>query len=199
MGTIADSAVRVSEASSAAILILIGSRGQYDGRETVTCESCGRAQFNKGQKECVACRQTLVISLEPLLPDSNQKNKPWAGTAGKRAAVRLRELRQLLGISQRDLADAAGCARTLITKYENGRVTLTIQSFYRFAGACNVSLTELFDEQITVEQLAVRSLIRSPQDGQIMRALIKFLPKSTHYSRAKFLDTVSHLATHAGR
>lgn len=199
MGTIANSAVRGFQASSTAILVMIALRGQYDGRETVTCEACGRAQFNRGQGACIACRQTLMVMLEPLPCESDAETpvKVEAATPGLRAGLRLRELRHVLGLSQPQLADAAGCARTLITKYENGAVTLRLSSIARLAQGFHLSLAEVLDdENITVKQLAVLSLTRSPGDGELMRLIIKCLPKFTKHSRYEFLNTVSLLAPH---
>jgi transcriptional regulator with XRE-family HTH domain len=204
MGTMADSVSRVSQASSDAILIMIGLRGEYDGRETITCEACGRAQFNREQAECIACHVTLTMWLEPLEPlptesDAEATMEVEPDGQGRRACLRLRELRRLLGISQPQLADAAGCARTLITKYENGAVCLTINSFDRLARGFHLTLSEIFDERITLEELAVRSLIRSPGDGELIATIIKCLPRLDKHNRLDFLNTVSLLASRNGR
>jgi transcriptional regulator with XRE-family HTH domain len=98
-----------------------------------------------------------------------------------------------------DSADAAGCARTLITKYENGAVCLTINSFDRLARGFHLTLSEIFDERITLEELAVRSLIRSPGDGELIATIIKCLPRLDKHNRLDFLNTVSLLASRNGR
>jgi len=174
----------VSQASSAtAILILIGSRGEQDGRETIRCGHCGRGQYNRGQQRCIVCHQTLILPLEPLsdsdapvpLPESQQPQS-------LRACARLKELRRLLGYSQPQLADAAGCARTHVTKYEHARVTPTIDSFQRLASGFNLSLGELLDESLSPADLALLSLIRS-ESGDLMQELIKSLPRLGEDSR----------------
>jgi transcriptional regulator with XRE-family HTH domain len=184
-----------SSASSAAILILNGMASKYEGRATVTCGVCRRAQFNKGQDHCIACHAKFLIALEPL-SDWDAKKRDQAQiemNTGERICVRLRDLRRLLGISQPELAEASDCVRTHISKYENGRIIPTIASLSRLAGAMNITMAELLDESLFAEQLALISLLRSPGDGELMRALLLSLPRLGKHSRAFLLNAAGFI------
>lgn len=205
MGTMmtTNGVVQFSQASSAAILVLMGSRGWYDGRETIACDACGRTQFNKGQGHCIACRRTLNLLLEPLLPlpDSDAARSPGLpqkfGVRG-RVCIRLRELRIALQISQRELGILAQCSRIWISKYERGTITPTLPGIERLARGLNITLGEIFDEGISTNQLAASSMLRS-LDGDLSQALLMFVPNSSQNSRALVLQTAQRfsLAPHA--
>jgi transcriptional regulator with XRE-family HTH domain len=57
---------------------------------------------------------------------------------------RLRELREAKGLSQSDVEDRSGLARTHVSKVENGHSTPTLQLLERWANALDVELCQLF-------------------------------------------------------
>jgi transcriptional regulator with XRE-family HTH domain len=133
-----------------------------------------------------------MIPLEPLSDwDAKKCEQVAEMNTGQRTCARLRDLRRLLGISQPELAAVSGCMRTHISKYENGRIVPTIASLSRLAGAMNITMGELLDESLFVEQLVVRSLLRSPGDGELTSALLLSLPRLGKHSRALLLTAAS--------
>lgn len=154
--------------------IMIGYRGEKNGRESFVCDTCGRGQFNRGQDACVACHQPFIIFLEPLEPplmecDAKQVSKACSAES---ICARLKGLRIVLGISQSELADAAGCTRSYISKYECYMTVPGLTSLYRLTAALNVGLGELLDDDQSVNDLAVLVLARE----ELLRELIPILP-----------------------
>lgn len=58
---------------------------------------------------------------------------------------RVRELRNIIGISQEELADLAGLDRTYITSVECGKRNISIVNIEKLANALNVTLAEFFN------------------------------------------------------
>lgn len=58
---------------------------------------------------------------------------------------KLRDRRQAQGISQRDLSDLSGIARTNISAYENDRVEMTVETAVKFALILHCTLDDLFE------------------------------------------------------
>lgn len=58
---------------------------------------------------------------------------------------RVRELRNSIGISQEELADIVGLARTYITSVEYGKRNISIVNIEKLAKALNVTLAEFFN------------------------------------------------------
>src|SRR5215472_13524416 len=128
MGTTVVVGTGAFQASSTANRILRGSRGEHEGRETIICGHCGRGQYDRGQRNCIACHIALLIALEPLTGSDAPSEKLDCHAEGLRVCHRLRDLRGLLDVTQAELAAAAGSVRTYINKYENGCIVPSIHS-----------------------------------------------------------------------
>ncbi len=63
-----------------------------------------------------------------------------------RFGKRIRELRQIRGISQEALADMAGLHRTYIGGIERGERNVSLKNIEAIANALSVSMAELFVE-----------------------------------------------------
>ena len=59
------------------------------------------------------------------------------------AGARIKELRQVKGLSQEALADRAGCHRTYVGMLERGEGNPSLGVLFRIASALNVELMEL--------------------------------------------------------
>lgn len=72
--------------------------------------------------------------------------EPDLAVSARRAAVgqRMRELRQRAGLTQAQLADAAGLSRGFYLRVEAGRRTLSLDNVFAIAAALGVSIRELF-------------------------------------------------------
>lgn len=61
-----------------------------------------------------------------------------------RVGLRVKQLRNKLGISQEELADRVGLDRTYITSVECGKRNISIINVEKLANCLNVSLAEFF-------------------------------------------------------
>jgi transcriptional regulator with XRE-family HTH domain len=68
--------------------------------------------------------------------------------ARKVFASRLRQIRQLKGLSQEELADMAGLHRTYIGSVERSERNISIDNIERLAKALDVDIIELLKEEI---------------------------------------------------
>lgn len=62
-------------------------------------------------------------------------------------AKRLRQIRQIRGFSQEELADIAGLHRTYVGSVERGERNVSIDNMERLAKALEVDITELLMEE----------------------------------------------------
>ena len=64
---------------------------------------------------------------------------------------RIRELRLESHVNQRELGEVTGLAVSYLSRVENGRLTPTLPTLKKIAGALSVPLTALFDAEATLE------------------------------------------------
>ncbi len=57
---------------------------------------------------------------------------------------RLRQFRRSAGLRLRDVADAAGCSESMLSKVENGQVSPSINMLHRLTKALGVNISNLF-------------------------------------------------------
>lgn len=70
-----------------------------------------------------------------------------SSNARKVFAKRLRQIRQIKGISQEELADMAGLHRTYVGSVERSERNISIDNMDRFAKALEVDIIELLTEE----------------------------------------------------
>ncbi len=63
---------------------------------------------------------------------------------------RLRMIRKLRGISQRELGKAAGLSATAISRYETGERKLTVETAQKMAAILHTDWVSLFDNPIEI-------------------------------------------------
>lgn len=68
--------------------------------------------------------------------------------ARKVFAFRLRQIRQLKGLSQEELADMAGLHRTYVGSVERSERNISIDNIERLAKALEVDIIELLKEEL---------------------------------------------------
>ena len=64
---------------------------------------------------------------------------------------RIRELRMESHVNQRELGEVTGLAVSYLSRVENGRLTPTLPTLKKIAGALSVPLTALFDAEANLE------------------------------------------------
>lgn len=68
--------------------------------------------------------------------------------ARKVFASRLRQIRQVKGLSQEELADRAGLHRTYVGSVERGERNISIDNIERLAKALEIDIIELLKEEL---------------------------------------------------
>lgn len=61
-----------------------------------------------------------------------------------KVGARLRQFRRASGLRLRDVADAAGCSESMLSKLENGQVSPSINMLHRITRALGVNISSLF-------------------------------------------------------
>jgi transcriptional regulator with XRE-family HTH domain len=86
---------------------------------------------------------------------------------------RIHQLRSESHITQRELGEVTGLAVSYLSRVENGRLTPTLPTLTKIAGALSVPLTALFDAKATLEakdacpvSLSGRCLLDHPFTGR---------------------------------
>ncbi len=66
----------------------------------------------------------------------------------KQFGLRIKELRQLKGLSQEALAFKAGIDRTYMTSVENGKRNVSIKNIEKILNALEITLTDFFNSPL---------------------------------------------------
>lgn len=70
---------------------------------------------------------------------------PAAAAADSGVGARLRALRRAAGMRLKDVAQAAGCSESMLSKIENDQVSPSINMLHRVTRVLNVNIATLFD------------------------------------------------------
>ena len=81
--------------------------------------------------------------------------------------VRIRELRQAVGLTQEDLADHCGLYRSYMSRIETGKTNPTLTMIHALATSLGVPVAELFPAPVEVKK-AVKKSAR-PSRGRVAR------------------------------
>jgi transcriptional regulator with XRE-family HTH domain len=81
--------------------------------------------------------------------------------------LKIKQIRQQVGLSQERLAEMVGVTFQQIQKYENGHTTLNITKLQLIAKALNLSVTELFGD-IPDDRIKL-----TVQEGELLQAFRK--------------------------
>lgn len=75
----------------------------------------------------------------------------------ERLSTRLRQARQLRGMTLKVLADAAGCSESLLSKIENGKAYPSLPMLTRLVQALDMSMGWIFDDRDGKEPIIFRA------------------------------------------
>ncbi len=159
-------------------------------RDVLRCDYCSLVQFRAGNALCRRCHKPLEIEepepapAEPVEVVCRPQAAPQNGSI---VALRIREVRTLRGLSQRQLAAKMEVPRTYISKVENGRALPTLGSLERLATALSVQLGDLVQHNFGQREQEIAELMADPFLAEITSCVSRLnaLQRSTvlHHMR----------------
>jgi len=110
-------------------------------------------------------------------------------------AQRIKKLRKLRGLTQKELADSIGITRDILASYESGRAHLNDDVIIRFALALQVSSDELLGLK------EHESLVSQPPNVRLMKRMQKIqnLPPADQKALIKNIDMFLKAATESAQ
>ena len=95
----------------------------------------------------------------------------------KQLGMRLRALREGIGLSQSKFADVIGSTQSSINRYENGQATPTVDLLRKYADYFDVSMDYIFDANNPELRKFVEMCFdpESPMNEKLKEAMLKML------------------------
>src|SRR5882757_8126581 len=90
-------------------------------------------------------------------PTSKQKPAAAPGGNNEYLGVRLRHGRMTKGLRLKDVAEAANCSESMISKIENGRAVPSLNALYRIAEVLELTVGQLFEKPSEPDGLLSRA------------------------------------------
>ncbi len=164
-------------------------------REVYRCDFCSLVQFRTANSLCRRCHKPLEAEEEPeatpVAPVAVVPRAHVTSHTESAVALRIREIRGLRQMSQRQLAAKMAVPRTYISKVENGRATPTLASLERLADALSVHLSDLLQESSQEQQMEMAALMADPFLAEIRSWMFKL----DALQRTTLLNHVREMAT----
>jgi transcriptional regulator with XRE-family HTH domain len=155
-------------------------------REVLSCPHCGLVQFRTRNSRCRRCQRSLDDRLEHSIRPVPDPVSTTTTAIENRSSItqmvgrRVREIRKMQALSQRELAGRLNVPRTYLSKVETSKVLPTIRTLHRLAGALSVEVHHLLLPRETLELsqdpflIEIASMIHSfapEQRAVILRAV----------------------------
>lgn len=118
--------------------------GQMEGRPFIRCDSCKLTQFPARDKKCRKCHTSLEAAPVPIPEPVAPKPPPPIRTSLEAFPLILALIREAYGLSQRELAARLECARTWISKLENGKSGPSTATFFRISEVLDIHPVLMF-------------------------------------------------------
>jgi transcriptional regulator with XRE-family HTH domain len=157
-----------------------------ENREVLSCPHCGLVQFRTRNSHCRRCQRSLDDRLEDSIctvPDPVNSTTTAIENRLDVAQIvgrRVREIRKMQALSQRQLAGRLNVPRTYLSKVETCKVLPTIGTLYRLAGALRAEVhhllvsrevLELSQDPFLVEIASMIHSLAPEQKAVILRAV----------------------------
>jgi transcriptional regulator with XRE-family HTH domain len=113
--------------------------------------------------------QTVLPPAAPVAPTQS---------ASLSIGVTIRDIRLKRGMSQGDIEKRTGLLRCYLSRVENGHTVPSLETLQKIAGALDLPLSQLFDDQPSCE---VPGLSLSPEDIQFLTQVQRY---SAHLSES---------------
>ena len=163
------------------------------GREVLRCNHCDLVQFATPKKFCRRCRQPYdwEPSFEAEQADNSRTFEafPLTDSIRDRIAFNVLKLRQLSGLTQKEIGLRMGVPRTYVSKIEGRKVTPTLSSLDRLARVLGTSVVGLVSAPEDREEEYPSEFRRDPFLLQVSR----FAARLTPAQRTRVLDCARRL------
>lgn len=132
-----------------------------ESRPTWRCPKCGLNQFYSPR--CRRCKKIFLDAVSMAALPVEEERKPGPYNLG----IRIREIRKMRGLTQRELSAKMNCPRSYISKLEGSRSTPTIKQIERIANALTVPVASLIevDEILAWGQIAFLGMKENARIG----------------------------------
>jgi transcriptional regulator with XRE-family HTH domain len=163
------------------------------GREVLRCNRCELVQFASPKNFCRRCRQPY--DCEPSYEAERAENSgtvesyPRTGSVRDRIAFKVLKLRQLRGLTQKEIGLRMGVPRTYVSKIEGRKVTPSLSSLDRLARVLGTSVAGLVSEPTDSEGEYPSEVRRDPFLLQMSRFAARLSPAQ----RMRVLDCARRL------
>jgi transcriptional regulator with XRE-family HTH domain len=163
------------------------------GREVLRCNHCDLVQFTTAKKLCRRCRQ--LYDWEPSLETEQADNirtvesYPRTDSVRDHIAFNVLKLRQLRGLTQKEVGLRMGVPRTYVSKIEGRKVTPTLSSLERLARVLGTSVVGLVTAPNDPASKSPSEFRRDPFLLQVAR----FSARLTPAQRTRVLDCARRL------
>ncbi len=178
------------------VVLLANRLPDMFGRQVLRCAVCQLVQFRHENPCCIRCKQLLFT-------DGRAFHFGDAQTASGPVVVEepidhdefvrknVKRFRQIKGFSQRQLSACLGSPRTWISKIENGKVDLTVNSLERLSAALGVSVIELISDMEIAKQRPIEQEILS---DAFLVEVAPFVSKLSRRNRLVFVAKLESLS-----
>ncbi len=178
------------------IVLLANPLPDMFGRQVLRCVVCQLVQFRHENPCCVRCKGLLFTGERAFhFGDAQTPSRPVVVEKpinyDEFVRKNVKKFRQMKGFSQRQLSECLGSPRTWISKIENGKVDLTINSLERLSVALGVSVIELISDKKTAKQCAIEQEILS---DAFLVEIAPFVNKLSRRDRLVFVAKLKSLS-----
>jgi transcriptional regulator with XRE-family HTH domain len=129
-------------------------------REVIRCKTCGLVQFRARMGNCRRCQRLVPPKMDfPIAPlelpgDARQGFEKWPNRDPvENVGRRMRQLRELRGMTQRQLQERSRVSRSYLSRIESGQMTPSLGTLEKISEALGVALNRFFSPMLNRESL----------------------------------------------
>ena len=161
---------------------------------TIRCPGCSLLMFDRSdRRHCPRCRFFLGNPPARLSRPAALDTEPASSeqpALKELISYRLRRIRQIKGMLQREVAKEMDIPRTYISKVERGEVLPYLAQVERLAAAIGVTTAQLLDDRISARFVALATMRGEEKLGPICEIIAEWLPRSDEGKRLLLLQLV---------
>jgi HTH-type transcriptional repressor of puuD len=167
-------------------------------RDVIRCHVCSLVQFITRAGDCRRCRRGLfpkIVPQDAMVPDflmSDDATESAGNGANeiivKNLGKRIRELRELHGLTRTQLRACTGVSRTYLSRVESGEMTPKLTTIEKLAGAFGIGMSHFFVSPTRNEDLAHDPFMRE------LRSCLQHLDRAQWRAVIEKLQAISREA-----